>query len=88
MGGNLPDGDVDEARADLAWGEVYGTGKETAELAGRIADETGPEGPFLAGMDALVAAVGREVGAPVVSNERDLTHEGTREVVDVEPYRD
>lgn len=86
--GNAPDGDVEEAKADLAWGEVYETGKETAELAGQIADDVGPQGPFLAGMDALIAAVGREVGAPVVSNDRDLTHEETKKVVDVEEYRD
>lgn len=85
--GNWPDGDVEEAKTDLAWGEVYETGKRTAEIAGEIADEIGPEGPFLAGMDALIAAVGREVGAPVVSNDRDLTHEETRKVVDVETYR-
>jgi hypothetical protein len=39
-------------------------------------------------MDALTAAVGREVGAPVVSNDRDLTHEEAQKVVDVETYRD
>mgnify|MGYP000097274902 CR=1 FL=1 len=46
----------------------------------------GPEGPFLDGHDALIAAVGRELGAPVVSADRDLTHEETKKVVDVEEY--
>lgn len=84
--GNLPDGNVAEAKADLAWGEVYETDEQTATLAGEIADEIGPTGPFLTGMDALIAAVGREVGAPVVSADDDLTHEETRKVIDVEEY--
>lgn len=86
--GNAPDGDVDEAEADLAWGEVYETGDETASLAGDIADEVGPQGPFLTGMDALIAAVGRELGAPVVSVDGDLTHPETKKVVAIEEYRD
>jgi predicted nucleic acid-binding protein len=86
--GNYPDGDVAEAKAELSWGEVYETGEGTAELAGEIADEIGPQGPFLAGMDGLIAAVGRELDAPVVSNDGDLTHEETKKVVDVEAYRD
>lgn len=85
--GNAPEGDVPEAKADLAWGEVYETTEHTATLAGEIADEIGPQGPFLTGMDALVAAVGRELGAPVVSADGDLTHEETRTVVDIEEYR-
>ncbi|WP_436900911.1 PIN domain-containing protein [Halovenus halobia] len=83
---NLPDGDVAEAKADLAWGEVYETDEQTAAVAGEIADEIGPPGPFLTGMDALIAAVGREVGAPVVSADDDLTHEETRKVIDIEEY--
>lgn len=85
--GNAPDGDVAEATDDLAWGEVYEIGEETAVLAGEIADEVGPQGPFLTGMDALIAAVGRELGAPVVSADGDLTHEATKRVIDVEAYR-
>lgn len=86
--GNAPDGDVAEAKADLSWGEVYETGEGTAELAGEIANEVGPEGPFLAGMDGLIAAVGRELDAPVVSDDSDLTHVETKKVVDVEEYRE
>jgi predicted nucleic acid-binding protein len=86
--GNKPDGDVAEAKVELSWGAVYETGESTAALAGEIADEIGPQGPFLAGMDGLVAAVGRELDAPVVSNDGDLTHEETKKVVDVEEYRD
>lgn len=86
--GNFPDGDVDGARAALAWGEKHPIDEHTAALAGEIADEVGPEGPFLDGHDALIAAVGRELDAPVVSADSDLTHDETKRVVDVEEYRD
>ena len=56
--------------------------------AARIAEEIGPQGPYLDGVDAIVAAVGRELGAPVVSADSDLTHRATKQVVDVEEYRD
>lgn len=72
----------------LAWGDVYGTGEETVALAGEIANEIGAEGPFLSGTDALIAAVGREVDAPVVSADGDFTHREAKKVVDVEEYRD
>lgn len=86
--GNAPNGDVAAVKADLSWGDVYETDEDTAALAGEIADEIGPEGPFLAGMDGVIAATGRELGAPVVSDDRDLTHEETQRVVDVEEYRE
>ena len=38
-------------------------------------------------MDGVIAAVGRELGAPVVSADGDLTHEATQAVVDVDEYR-
>jgi predicted nucleic acid-binding protein len=85
--GNHPDGDIGEAKADLSWGEVHEIDADTAEFAGEIADEIGPDGPFLTGMDGLIAAVGRTLNAPVVSADSDLTHEATKRVVDVEEYR-
>lgn len=84
--GNLPSGDVDGARADLSWTDVQPVDEQTAVTAGRIADEIGADGPFLDGPDALIAAVGRELDAPVVSSDGDLTHPATRQVVDVETY--
>lgn len=85
--GNGPDeGDIEGVRKALAWGEVYAVDERTAVTAAEIADEIGPQGPFLTGMDALIAAVGRELGAPVVSTDGDLTHEETKKVVDVEGY--
>ena len=84
--GNLPDGDVAGARAALSWGETYAIDERTAVTAGAVADEVGPGGPYLDGLDALVAAVGRELDASVVSADGDLTHEATEKVVDVEEY--
>jgi len=85
--GNHPEGDVREARAQLAWGDVVETDERTAVIVGEIADEIGPGGPFLSGMDGLIAACGRELNAPVVTADSDLTHPETRAVVDVETYR-
>jgi predicted nucleic acid-binding protein len=84
--GNRPDGDIADVKAALSWGDVYETNEETATLAGEIASEIGPEGPFLTGIDGIVAAVGRELDATVVSSDRDLTHEATKAIVDVDEY--
>ena len=86
--GNVPNGDVAGARADLSWGETYAVDERTAATAGKIADEVAPEGPYLDGLDGLIAAVGRELDAPVVSNDGDLTHDETQKAVDVEEYRE
>jgi predicted nucleic acid-binding protein len=85
--GNLPDGDVAGVQADLAWSEVYDVDEELAVTAAEIASEIGPQGPYLAGADALIAAVGRELETPVVSDDRDLTHTETKKVIDVDEYR-
>lgn len=84
--GNLPNGDVDNARADLMWVNVHPIDERTAVTAGQIADEIAPGGPYLDGPDALIAAVGRELNAPVISRDGDLTHEATKRVVAVEEY--
>lgn len=85
--GNLPNGDVAGARSALAWAETYTTDEQTAVTAGEIAAEIAAGGPYLDGLDALIAAVGRELDAPVVSGDGDLTHEETKKSVDVEAYR-
>jgi predicted nucleic acid-binding protein len=85
--GNLPNGDVAGARADLSWGEKYEVDERTAVTAGEIADEVGPSAPYLDGLDALIAAVGRELDAPVVSADGDLTHEKIKQIIEVEEYR-
>jgi predicted nucleic acid-binding protein len=84
--GNHPSGDVDRAVEALGRGEVYDVDEDLSVQAARIADEIGAQGPCLDGVDALVAAVGREVDAPVVSGDGDLTHPETKQVVQVEEY--
>ncbi|ELY48862.1 PIN domain-containing protein [Natronolimnohabitans innermongolicus] len=84
--GNLPAGDVDRAIDALAWIDVYEVDRELSIEAARIADEIGPQGPFLDGVDALVAALGRTRDATVVSSDSDLTHPETTAVVDVTDY--
>lgn len=86
--GNGPDeSDIEGAREALSWAEVYPVDERTAVTAAEIADEVGPQGPYLTGMDGVIAAVARELEAPVVSADRDLTHPETRKVIDVEEYR-
>lgn len=85
--GNVPDASVEEAVDALAWTEVYAVDEAVSEEAGYITEAVGSEGPFLDGVDATVAAVGRGLDAPVVSADGDLTHAETRRVVEVENYR-
>ncbi|UHQ95320.1 PIN domain-containing protein [Haloterrigena alkaliphila] len=84
--GNLPDGNVDRAIDALAWVDVIDVDEELSIEAARIADEIGSQGPFLDGVDALVAALGRTHNATVVSIDSDLTHPETKQVVDVTDY--
>jgi len=86
--GNHPSADVGRAIEALEWGEVYDVTEDLSVKAAQIADEIGSQGPYLDGVDAVVAAVGGELGAPVVSADSDLTHEETKKVIDVEEYRD
>lgn len=86
--GNYPDGDLAGTRSELSWLEVHEVNDETAVTASEIADEIPSEGPSLSGMDALIAAVGRQLDAPVVSNDSDLTHQETKKAVDVREYRE
>lgn len=85
--GNYPGGDLAKTKSELSWGEVYGIDEDTANTAGEITDEIGSQGPSLSGTDALIAAVGRELDAPVVSNDSDLTHAETKKIIEVEEYR-
>lgn len=85
--GNLPNGDIAGVRTDLGWAESYAIDEELAVIAAEIADEIPPGGPYLDGPDALIAAVGQELDAPVVAGDSDLTHDRTQAVIDVESYR-
>lgn len=84
--GNQPHTDVDRAIDALSWVEVYDVDERLAAHSGMVADEIGPQGPFLNAVDALVAATGRELGATVVTRDEDLTHPESRAVVDVVRY--
>ncbi|GGL57992.1 PIN domain-containing protein [Halocalculus aciditolerans] len=84
--GNGPEGNLDAARETLDWGEVVGVDERLANMAAEIAEDIQPGGPYLAGMDGVILAVGRDLSAPVVSRDNDMTHEKTKEVVDVEEY--
>lgn len=79
--------DIPGARHELAWADTVGISEEMAITAAEIADEIGPQGPNLAAIDALVAAVGCELDAPVVSHDSDLTHDEVTNVLAVEEYR-
>lgn len=86
--GNQPgEADLQGVQQALDWAEVYEVQRNHAILGAQIADEIEPSGPYLAGMDALIAAVGRELDAPVVSDDSDLTHVETKNVIDVEEYK-
>jgi hypothetical protein len=61
--------------------------EELAVTAAEIASELGSKGPSLSGADAHVAAVGRELDTPVVSDGRAVTHTETKRVIDVDEYR-
>lgn len=85
--GNHPTGDVDHAIEALSWRRVNDVDGDLSVEAARVVDEIGPEGPYLDRIDALVAAVGRQLVAPVVSADSDLTHPVTKTVVEIEEYR-
>lgn len=86
--GNQPgNADLGGVRNAIGWAEVYDVSERHAVVGAEIADEISPGGPYLGGSDALIAAVGRELDAPVVSADTDLTHPETRSVIAVEEYR-
>lgn len=79
--------DIAGMRQNVSWGDVYPIDEQTAVTAAEVADDISPQGPQLTAIDALVAAVAREVGGTVVSNDRHHTHPGTKKIVDVDEYR-
>lgn len=79
--------DLSAMQRNLSWADVYAVSERTAATAAEVADDIDPQGPQLTAIDALVAAVARDVGGTVVSNDRDLTHPETKRVVDVDEYR-
>ncbi|ERH11750.1 MAG: PIN domain protein, partial [halophilic archaeon J07HB67] len=84
--GNDPHGSVSEAKAGLSWVELVETRENTALAAGSLAEEIGPQGPYLDGIDAIVAAVGKRLDSTVVSADQDLTHPEVQSVISVDNY--
>ena len=76
--------DVAEICGYFAWGKVVAVDETTAIVALDIANKIGPEGPYIDGCDALIAAVGFELDVPVVSSDWDVLHPETRNVLTVE----
>lgn len=79
--------DLAETGHELSWATVHSVGQRTSRLAAEVADEVGPQGPQLTGIDALVAGTARELGASVVASDGDLTHPEVKSVVPVDEYR-
>lgn len=79
--------DLITTRELVAWVDVYPVTEETVMHAARVAEEIGPQGPNLAPPDAIVAGTARELDAPAVASDSDLTHEATQTVLAVEEYR-
>lgn len=66
--------------------DVHLVDERTAITAGQIVDEIEPDDPYLDGPDELIATVGRELDALMVSGAGDLTHSETTRVITVEEY--
>lgn len=79
--------DLPGARAALDFVDVLGVDESLAVRAAEFAGEVYPPGPKMGAVDALVGALARREGATVVSTDRDLTHEETAAVLDVDEYR-
>jgi predicted nucleic acid-binding protein len=84
--GNNPHGNVSRAEAGVSWVEVIETDRDTALAAASIAEDIGPQGPYLDGVDAIVAAVGKQFNSTVVSADQDLTHPEVQRVISVDEY--
>jgi len=79
--------DLPAMQQNVSWADVYPIDEQTAVTAAEVADDIDSQGPKLNAIDALVAAVARETGGTVVSNDRHLTSPRTKKVVDVDEYR-
>ncbi|WP_227357507.1 PIN domain-containing protein [Haladaptatus salinisoli] len=78
---------VTRARQALEWATVAPITKQTALAAIDVAEEAGGQAPQLTGIDAVVVGLARELGAALVSNDRDHTHPAVQAVLDIDEYR-
>lgn len=71
----------------IGTGTVHvGSNDATASALSERESQPSKRDDVVYGLDAVVAAVGRELDAPVVSADSTLTEEATKRVVDVEAY--
>ena len=75
------------ARASLDFVDVLDVGEALAVRAAEFAGDVHSPGPKMGAVDALGGALARREGATVVSADRDLTHDETVAVLDVDEYR-
>jgi predicted nucleic acid-binding protein len=80
--------DLPGARTALDFADVLPADEDLAARAAAFAGEVHPPGPRMSAVDALVGALARREGAPVVTADSELTHPETRAGIDVETYRD
>lgn len=79
---------VSDGLRALSWAEIRPISEETAVRTGEVVEAVAERGHGLTGIDAVVAGVARERGAPVVVGDSDLTAEAVRDVIDVVDYRE
>jgi len=80
--------DVPGARNALGFVDVLEVDERLSVSAAEFAGDVFPPGPKMGAVDALVGALARRENATVVSHDSDLTHPETRNVIDVDRYRD
>lgn len=78
---------VADGRRALSWiDEVAPVDDDTADATADVVTAVDDHGHALTGVDAVVAGVARERGAPVVAGDGDLTEDAVQSVVDVDTY--
>lgn len=80
--------DIPGARNALDFVDVLEVDERLSAAAAEFAGDIVPPGPKMGAVDAIIGALARREGAVVVSHDSDLTHQETRNVIDVDRYRD
>lgn len=79
--------DFPGARAALDFVDVLAVDEQLAVRAAEFAGDVYPPGPKMGAVDAIVGALARRESATAVSADSDLTHDETKQVLDVDEYR-
>ena len=79
-----PEPDLPAVRAEIDPTQVWPVTKETADLGVEAVAELPAGAPHLDGVDATVVGVAREIDAPIVVGESDVTHGAVRDRLNVE----